>query len=227
MSITKQTAARLEQIAINLYQKWGTEVINFSDLINQAVKEGKLLGYDIIHRTVSRNEKFLINEIRRIDKNAKLREKRKEEKEIIHTIKEEKKITKIIVYYNDGSFEEVLRADNLKVDTLPESVVKSVPGAVFNVPEVKWKGIFDYKSDGSIVIQKQKGRNAKFNGCDITNGASFKKHFVYLSVAIEWCEWALIAPKIYKSMFNPDLEKNAETLAEFKNKLINIKNKKV
>lgn len=222
MSITRKTELKLAMIAKNLYQKWGLDVINFTDFISQALREAKALNYDIIPRTIKQHERLLVDELKRLDRNAKVVARRNAAKAVVESPKQEpkpepKSIVKVVVHYSDGSLQEItcgncfISEENKLDEVIPQP----------SVPEHKWYGIFDYKADGSILIQKQNGRNARFNGCDITNPDSIREKFRKSSIALEWIEWALAAPKKYKTMVNPDVEKNIATLNELKNKIKN------
>jgi hypothetical protein len=104
----------------------------------------------------------------------------------------EKELLSIKFIYSDGSYE---------IRELKPKVIEKIE------PEQIWLGLFNYKKDGTIIIQK-----GRYIGCNVKNTKSIKSYFKSISWFYKWSLGQIEKAEKEQIIITPDTPKDVEIL---------------
>ena len=228
-----ETKEKFKKISRSLVDRYGVEVLNYNNFKSLFQKEADKLKIPMAMETIRNYYNYIRVVILNMDKkdifeieNEKPIENPLEneikdeiplEKEKIDIIydKKEKLIKKIVIEFNDGTFDEFIKVEKIEIEKPVEKPVEEI-----KVKKV-WEGLFDYGDGGNdepIYIQKS---YKKYRGCNIRNWNDISKHFDDYQQLMDFIYWALDKRHIPHN----DSERDNETLLLLKQKVFNrIKN---
>jgi hypothetical protein len=190
----KGTEAKLKKVSDLVITKCGVDVINEDKFRAIFLSVSKDNGIPVYYHTFEDHYDFILKYFNEVGSQKNI---------LSHLIENSvDKITGIAVEYESGRRELVWGTIKKKV----EEVEKMPFLTEVELPQ-KSVGLFDYKENGDIVIQKGQKK-----GCDITKPADLKKHFSTLNDYKLWLEYFIEAPSKNPRIVNRDTERDIEVL---------------
>lgn len=180
--IQPETIKKLQTVSAALYEKYGVDVVNFSNFTSLIKKENDKLQVPMSYLTYTERVAYIAKIIKNLDE-LKTEEKKQETKP------EVKEVDYLIVVYKDGSIER--KEPKIKQQSTDDTI---------------YLGLFDYH-DNLIII-----RRGDYSGCNIKSKSSIKAYFKDFNWFETWCKGRLDDVTEGKITPNRDTPRDIETL---------------